>query len=217
MYSVIRGDSFVAQEAHSEGNVYLERRTLGNVPSVYSLQSLYGIQVAQRSRGLGTAWEIWKQRKWLAIFVFLPVFTAVTCGILFLPIVYQSNATILIERRQVPEAFVQSTITGGIDYQLRTITQEALSRSRLESLIDRFDLYQDLRQQVPLEQVIERMRQDIVLNQTGGQKGGQGESVSAFTISYKGRDPQQVAQVANTIASFYIDENLKAREQQAME
>ena len=59
--------------------------------------------------------------------------------------------------------------------RLQTITQEALSRSRLESLIDRFDLYQDLRQRVPLEQVIERMRQDILLNQTGGQKGGQGD------------------------------------------
>ena len=84
-------------------------------------------------------------------------------------------------------------------------------------MIDRFDLYQDLRQRVPLEQVIERMRQDILLNQTGGQKGGQGDSISALAISYKGRDPQQVAQVANTLASFYIDENLKAREQQAVE
>jgi polysaccharide chain length determinant protein (PEP-CTERM system associated) len=132
-----------------------------------------------------------------------------------LPAVYQSTAIILIERRQVPAAFVQSTITGGIDYRLQTITQEALSRSRLESLIDRFELYQDLRQRVPLEQVIEHMRKDIFLNQTGGQKGSQDESISSLAISFKGRDPQQVAEVANTIASFYIDENLKAREQQA--
>ena len=131
--------------------------------------------------------------------------------------IYQSTATILIERRQVPDAFVRSTITGGIDYRLQTITQDALSRTRLESLIDRFDLYQGLRQRVPLEQVIERMRQDISLNQTGGQKGGQGESISALAISDKGRDPQQVAQVANTLASFYIDGNLKAREQQTVE
>src|SRR5262249_8651213 len=133
------------------------------------------------------------------------------------PAIYQSTATLLIERHQVPDAFVQSTITGRIDFRLQTITQEALSRSRLESLIDRFDLYQDLRQQVPLEQVIERMRQDIILDQTGGQKASQGESISAFAISYKGRDPQQVAQVANTLASFYIGENRKAREQQAVE
>src|SRR5207244_229134 len=84
-------------------------------------------------------------------------------------------------------------------------------------LFDRCDLNQALRQQVPLEQVIERMRQDIVLSQTGGQQGGQGESISALTISYKGRDPQQVAEVANTLASFYIDENLKSRERQVVE
>ena len=179
---------------------------LSNVYSMYNLQSVYGIQVAQRSGGLGTAWEIWKQRKWLAIFIFLPVLTVVISVTMLLPATYQSTATILIERRQVPDAFVRSTITGGIDYRLQTLTQNALSRTRLESLIDRFDLYQGLRQRVPPEQVIERMRQDISLNQTGGQKGGQGESVSALAISYKGRDPQQVAQVANTLASFYIDE-----------
>jgi len=153
----------------------------------------------------------------LAIFVFLAVFPAVVSVTMCLPAIYQSRAIILIERHQVPEAFVQSTITGGIDVRLRTITQEALSRSRLESLIDRFDLYQALRQQVPLEQVIERMRQDIILSQTGGQQGGQGDSIGAFTISYKGRDPQQAAEVANTLASFYIDENLKARERQVVE
>ena len=209
----------MVQEAHSEGNLYLEPRALGNVSSVYSIQSVYGIQSAQKSGGLRTAWEIWKQRKWLALLVFVAVFTAVVSVTIFLPSIYQSTTTILIERHQVPEAFVQSTITGGIDFRLQTLTQEALSRSRLESLIDRFDLYRDMRQRVPLEQVIERMREDIVLNQnqTRGPKGDQGDSTSAFTISYKGRDPQQVAQVANTIASFYIDENLKARERQAVE
>src|SRR6267143_2169912 len=215
--NVIRGGSFLAQEAHSEGNFYLEPRAPGNVPSVHSLQSVYGIQVAQSSGGLGTAWEIWKQRKWVAILIFVAVFPAVVSVTMFLPAIYQSTATLLIERHQVPAAFVQSTITGGLDFRLHTITQDALSRSRLESLIDRFDLYQDLRQRVPLEQVIEHMRQDIILNQSGGQKGDQSDSISAFTISYKGRDPQQVAEVANTIASFYIDENLKTREQQVTE
>ena len=209
----------MAQEARSEGNVYLEPRAPGTVSSIYSIQNVYGIQSAQKPGGLGIAWEIWKQRKWLAILVFLAVFTSVVSVTMFLPAIYHSTATILIQRNQVPDAFVQSTITGGIDFRLQNLTQEALSRSRLESLIDRFDLYQDMRQQVPLEQVLDRMRQDILLNQnqTKGPKGDQGDSISAFTISYKGRDPQQAAQVANTIATFYIDENLKSRERQAVE
>jgi succinoglycan biosynthesis transport protein ExoP len=192
-------------EAHSEGNVSLELR---------SVSRAYGIQVTQRHEGVETAWEIWKRRKWLAILVFIAVFTAVVSVTMFLPDIYQSTTTILVERQQVPEAFVQSTITSGIDFRLQTITQQVLSRSRLENLIDRFGLYQDLRQRVPLEQVIERMRQDILLDQTGLQKGGKGETTVAFAISYKGRNPQQVAQVANTLASFYIDENLKVRERQ---
>jgi uncharacterized protein involved in exopolysaccharide biosynthesis len=137
---------------------------------------------------------------------------------MFLPAIYQSTATILIEQHQVPEAFVQSPITGRIEFRLQTITQEVLSRSRLESLIDRFDLYPDLRQRVPLQQVIERMRQDILLDQKGyqgPQKQLKDEVTVAFAISYKGRDPQQVAQVANTLASFYLEEGLKGHEQQA--
>ena len=37
----------------------------------------------------------------------------------------------------------------------------------------------------------------------------------AFSISYRGSDPQTVAQVANALASSYIEENLRARERQA--
>jgi polysaccharide chain length determinant protein (PEP-CTERM system associated) len=159
---------------------------------------------------------MWKRRKWLAILVFIEVITVVVSVTLFLPGIYQSTATILVERHQVPEAFVQSTIATGIDFRLRAITQEVLSRSRLESLIDRFNLYPDLRQRVPLEQVIERMRRDILLEPKGQESQGKGETTVAFTISYKGSNPEQVAQVANTLASFYIDENLKVREQQAI-
>ncbi len=192
-------------EAHREGNVSLELRNVSRA---------YGIQVAPTHEGVETAWELWQRRKWLALLVFLAVFTAVVSVTMFLPDIYQSTTTILVERQQVPEAFVQSTITSGIDFRLQTITQQVLSRSRLENLIDHFGLYQDLRQRVPLEQVIERMRQDILLDQTGLQKGGNGETTVAFAISYKGRNPQQVAHVANTLASFYIDENLKVRERQ---
>jgi hypothetical protein len=36
-----------------------------------------------------------------------------------------------------------------------------------------------------------------------------------FTVRYSGRDPQTVALVTNTIASYYIEENMKVRERQA--
>jgi polysaccharide chain length determinant protein (PEP-CTERM system associated) len=111
---------------------------------------------------------------------------------------------------------VQSTVTGGIDNRLQIITQQILGRERLEGLIDRFGLYVDMQRRVPLEQVVERMRQDISLEQKGQQQNrGPDSPAVAFTIGYRGRDPQVVAQVTNILASFYIEENLKVREQQA--
>ena len=50
----MRGGSFLAQEARSEGNVYLEPRAPGTVSSVYSIQNVYGIQSCPKVRG---AWD----------------------------------------------------------------------------------------------------------------------------------------------------------------
>jgi succinoglycan biosynthesis transport protein ExoP len=174
------------------------------------------MEVAQQGGGMEAALSLWQRRKWLAVCIFAMVFTAVTSVVVFLPNIYESTATILVERQQVPEAFVQATVTSGIELRLQAITQQVLSRSRLEGLINRFGLYADVLQRVPLEEVIETMRKSIVLEQKGKQQsGGKNDPTVAFSISYKGKNPQQVAQVTNTIASFYIEENLKVREQQA--
>ena len=44
---------------------------------------------------------------------------------------------------------------------------------------------------------------------------GGSQDLEAFRIGYSGRDARQVAQVANDLATLFMDENLKAREQQA--
>src|SRR5439155_1149052 len=129
--------------------------------------------------------------------------------------IYRATATVLVDRQQVPEAFVRSTVTSALETRLHTISQEILSRARLEALINRFDLYASMRQRVPFEDVIERMRRDIKLDLKSVDQRGQREATVAFTISYQGSHPDTVALVANTLASLYIEENLKARERQA--
>jgi polysaccharide biosynthesis transport protein len=63
------------------------------------------------------------------------------------------------------------------------------------------------------EDVIAKMRRDIFTNIVSDFGGSQ--DLQAFKISYSGRDPRLVAQVTNQLASLFIDENWKAREQQA--
>ena len=160
------------------------------------------------------AWSVWNRRKWVAIVLFVVPFTAAASYIAGMPNIYQSAATVLVERQQVPEAFVRPTVTSELETRLRMINQEILSRPRLQALITRFGLYADLRSTEPEEAILERMRTDIRLELRGGDTRGRGSTI-AFAISYRGKESETVAQVANTLASFYIEENLKARERQA--
>jgi polysaccharide chain length determinant protein (PEP-CTERM system associated) len=164
--------------------------------------------------GLERISAAWKRRKWLGIIVCLLPLTATLTAIIALPDLYQSTALVLVERQQVPEAFVRPTVTSQLEIRLQTISQEILSRSRLESLITRFGLYPNLRTRTSSEEAVDQMRRDIQIDLRGNdpKKGG---STTAFALSYRGADPQTVAQVTNTLASFYIEENLKARERQA--
>ena len=154
----------------------------------------------------------WRRRKWLGLIVFVLPFVATVTALFALPDVYRSTATVLIDRQQVPEAFVRPTVTSELETRLNTISQEILSRSRLEALITRLGLYADLRGNTSNEEIIDRMRRDIRLDLRAIGKGG---ATVAFALSYAGRDPQTVATVTNTLASFYIEENLRNRERQA--
>ncbi|HEX6030471.1 MAG TPA: hypothetical protein VFY90_03495 [Tepidiformaceae bacterium] len=177
-----------------------------------TLRGLDDAEAASRGSGLDRVWALWNRRKWLGIVVFLLPFTAATAVIMALPDLYQSTALVMIERQQVPEAFVRPTVTSELEIRLNTISQEILSRSRLESLISRMGLYPDLRGRN--EEAVDRMRKDIRLELRGAD-ATRGSTTTSFALSYRGRDPQTVATVTNTLASFYIEENLKARERQA--
>ncbi len=159
--------------------------------------------------------EVWRRRRWLAILVFAACFLGAVTAAKALPSIYRSTATVLVERQQVPETFVRSSVTGEVEIRLQTVSQEILSRGRLSDLILRLDLYPDLRRRHSLEAAIEQMRRDIQLELKGAEQTGGRAVTIAFALSYLGRDPQLVARVTNTLASFYVEENLKVRERQA--
>src|SRR3954467_5163421 len=54
---------------------------------------------------------------------------------------YQSSTTILVVPQRIPESFVKSTVTSTMEERLQSISQQLLSRTRLERIIQNFDLY----------------------------------------------------------------------------
>lgn len=182
--------------------------------SADTLRSFDDPESTPRGSGLERLKTIWLRRKWLGIVVFAVPLTAAIAMIVALPDLYESTAVVLIDRQQVPEAFVRPTVTSELEIRLHSISQEILSRSRLEALVARMGLYPDLKGKGPADEAVNRLRRDIRLELKGAGAGGRGNT-TAFALSYRGADPQTVAVVTNTVASFYIEENLKARERQA--
>ncbi len=123
--------------------------------------------VPQKGAAVERLCAAWSRRKWLALGVFALPFVAAISLIFSMPPLYRSMASVLVERQQVPEAFVRPTVTSDVETRLRTISQEILSRSRLDALITRFGLYPDLRKTRSNEEVVERMRSDIRLDFRG--------------------------------------------------
>jgi protein tyrosine kinase modulator len=161
--------------------------------------------------GFDRAREVGRRRLWLGLVVFSAALAGSLTLAARLPSIYRSTATVLVEHRQA----LETLLPGELEARLQTINEEILSRTRLQGLIDRFDLYPDLRKTAAPEFVVAEMRRDIGMEPKGvDSAGGRGTTI-AFTLSYRGRDPETAAQVANTMASFYVEEDLKIRERQA--
>jgi polysaccharide biosynthesis transport protein len=152
-------------------------------------------------------------RKWLIFSTFLIV-TAVTVVVVSqLPNIYTSETLILVDPQKVPESYVRSTVTGDVRNRLNTLEQQILSATRLQRIIDTLKLYSEERKTMAREEIIARMRKEI--NITLVSNFGQQDVLQAFKIAFSGKDPRLVARVVRELAALFIDENLKAREQQA--
>jgi polysaccharide biosynthesis transport protein len=139
---------------------------------------------------------------------------------LALPPIYESSSTILIEEQQIPPDFVKTTVTGYADQRIQSLNQQILSRTKLLEIIRQFNLYSEMREKYPQEEIIQTMRDNIrvelISAEVANRQRRQQEGVTiAFTIAYRGKNPNTVQQVASTLASLYLQENLKIREQQA--
>jgi polysaccharide chain length determinant protein (PEP-CTERM system associated) len=165
--------------------------------------------------------EIALRRKW---YIIIPVVLSMllSFGVYkLLPKVYKATTLILVQPQRVPEAYVRPTITDPMTSRLNTIGQEILSRTRLEKVIQEFNLYPELQNKTPMEDIIDRMRKAIevkVQNSLRDERLNEriNERITnSFSISYQGKEPRTVMMVANKLASLFIEENLKVRESQA--
>jgi succinoglycan biosynthesis transport protein ExoP len=154
---------------------------------------------------------VWK-RKLMIPLVWITC-SALAGGIVWmLPPVYTAEALILVDSQKIPDKYVASTVSTDLQDRLATISQQILSSTRLKKIIDDFDLYREEKKTHVQEEILEMMRKDVTIKL---EKGWASNKPGAFRVGYQGKEPTIVAQVANRMANFFIEENLKTREVQA--
>lgn len=121
----------------------------------------------------------------------------------YLPDVYQAETTILVVAQRVSPDLIRGQNTSNVGERLRGLQQQILSRTRLEPIILDLNLYPELRQRQPMEDVVANMRNDVTVQMIRG---------DAFSVAYRSQSPVLAQEVAGRLASLTIEENLRDRE-----
>ena len=143
----------------------------------------------------------WRWR-WLIIVPWVVVAAVSFVVVRRLPNVFRSESLIQVVPPRVPEGYVRS-LSARLGDRLPVISQQIMSRTRLERVIQDFDLYAEDRKNKLMEDVVLKMRDDVGVQIVKG---------DAFLVSYVSNDAQTATKVTERLASLFIEENLRDRE-----
>lgn len=145
--------------------------------------------------------KILQRRKWLVILPTIAITIAVAYVVYRLPDVYESSTLIVVRPSTLPKNVVPTVTEDNLTRQLTGIQQVVNSRSSLEPLVEKYDLYklERLRGE-PIEGVISMMRQDIDVNVNTTRN----DITNGFNISYRYRDAKVAQAITSELAGKYI-------------
>ena len=147
---------------------------------------------------LSIAWR----RKWL---ILIPAVIVVAIGVAVtysLPDQFRSEMSILVVPQQVPQNYVRSVITTKVEERLRSINQQVRSRTKLERIIDDFNLYPERRKRDIMQDIVDDMSDKIAVEITQN---------DVFSIAFTSDSPRAAQQVTERLGTFFVDESLKDR------
>lgn len=168
----------------------------------------------QSSRGLADYWAIALEHRWT---ILLPLFFGwimVWTASWFVPSKYTSEALILVEQQKIPEQYVVPNVTVSLQERLQSMTEQILSRTRLQATINRYNLYANrkgLDRLLSRGDAITQMRRDIQIDSVdSASHPGQ---LTAFKIAYTASSPQLAQEVNKELTSMFLAEDLKSQQE----
>ncbi|MGO9316185.1 MAG: GumC family protein [Terracidiphilus sp.] len=124
---------------------------------------------------------------------------------------YVSQTLVLIEQQKVPEDYVKPVVNEDLNARLATMREQILSRSRIQPIIERFNLYAG--NNATMDDRVDMTRKAIGI--TPISPGLSSRGMPGFYITFKAQDARTAQQVCGEITSLFISANISAREESA--
>src|SRR5438067_361389 len=164
------------------------------------------MSVEFRPRKLGEYARIALKRKWLILLPTIVIGLAIGYVVFRLPDIYESVTLIVVKPSTLPTTVVPTITEDALTRELTSISQVVTSRSSLQPLMEKYDLYHEERLRgEPMELLIDGMRKQIKVEVNTTRN----EITNGFNITYRGPDPKTTQAVAAELAGKYIDEQTK--------
>jgi polysaccharide chain length determinant protein (PEP-CTERM system associated) len=141
---------------------------------------------------------------------FLFTLVASVVGVYLYPDSYISQAVVKIVPQQLPQNLVQSAINQQMSDRINSMAQTILSRSVLTTIINSFGLYQRERSRMPIEDVVEQMKNAIQI-QPVASSTGTADRIPAFAVTFSYDNRLMAQRVVQDLVGRFIDENIRNR------
>ena len=171
--------------------------------------------LGHRQLGFDDYIEILRKRWWV---ILIPAVLG-CCGIylysLTLADQFTSRTLVIVEQQKVPDTYVKSVDSGDIGERLGTMQEQILSRTKLQPIIEKFDLFKGQKGKAPMEDLVDALRKSIIVMPIKSLVSTREGDLPGFSISFTGNDPRLAQQVCSEILSMFVEENLRLRTNRA--
>lgn len=159
-----------------------------------------------------------QRRLWYVVIPFFLVAMSTVLYCIKAPLGYQANALILVQPQEVPSEYVRTTVTADIRTHLNNLKAQVLSRSQLEEIIRKYNLYPEVLAEETMAEAVSLMRQDLnveIVEQP--LRTRQAEVPTTIEITYVGAEPVKARDVTVAITDLFVNSDRKLRELKAAE
>lgn len=168
--------------------------------------------------------NIYYRRRHVVIASILILLTITLFTSLYLPPIFQSEATIMIEQQQIPTDLVKSTVISFADERINSIQQKLMTVKNINNIINKYRLYPKERKKLNISELADLFRLNTTLELVNADiipnasiSGRSNKATIAFKLTFSNTNALIAQTITNELTTLFLDENVKVRTERAIE